>query len=90
MTQYDILNQYFGYDTFRDGQDVLIKSILEGRDALGIMPTGAGKSLCYQCGLLHSLGKKINVHSFVTGVNKYFFNNTTGSRNFFCHRAIAL
>lgn len=48
MTQYDILNQYFGYDTFRDGQDVLIKSILEGRDALGIMPTGAGKSLCYQ------------------------------------------
>lgn len=48
MTQYEILKQYFGYDTFRDGQDVLIGSILEGRDVLGIMPTGAGKSLCYQ------------------------------------------
>ena len=48
MTQYEILKQYFGYDTFRDGQDVLINSILEGRDLLGVMPTGAGKSLCYQ------------------------------------------
>lgn len=48
MTQYEILKQYFGYDTFRDGQDVLINSILEGRDVLGVMPTGAGKSLCYQ------------------------------------------
>ena len=45
MTQYEILKQYFGYDTFRDGQDVLINSILEGRDVLGVMPTGAGKSL---------------------------------------------
>lgn len=48
MTQYEILKQYFGYDTFREGQDLLIRSILEGRDVLGIMPTGAGKSLCYQ------------------------------------------
>ena len=48
MTQYEILKQYFGYDTFRDGQDVLINSILDGRDVLGVMPTGAGKSLCYQ------------------------------------------
>lgn len=48
MTQYEILKHYFGYDTFRDGQDVLIQNILEGRDVLGVMPTGAGKSLCYQ------------------------------------------
>ena len=48
MTQYEILKHYFGYDTFRDGQDMLIQSILEGRDVLGVMPTGAGKSLCYQ------------------------------------------
>lgn len=48
MTQYDILKQYFGYDTFRDGQNDLIESILNGRDVLGIMPTGAGKSMVYQ------------------------------------------
>lgn len=42
------LFEYFGYKSFRPGQQQLIDAILDGRDALGIMPTGAGKSICYQ------------------------------------------
>lgn len=48
MTKYDILQKYYGYHSFREGQEALIDHILEGKDVLGIMPTGAGKSVCYQ------------------------------------------
>ena len=48
MNQHEILKKYFGYDSFREGQEELINGILNGQDVLGIMPTGAGKSLCYQ------------------------------------------
>ena len=48
MDMYEVLKRYFGYDGFRNGQEDLIGAILSGRDVLGIMPTGAGKSICYQ------------------------------------------
>ena len=48
MDKYGILKHYFGYDSFRTGQEKLVDAILAGQDVLGIMPTGAGKSLCYQ------------------------------------------
>jgi ATP-dependent DNA helicase RecQ len=44
----EALQTYYGYDRFRAGQEKLIDAILDGRDVLGIMPTGAGKSICYQ------------------------------------------
>ncbi len=48
MNKQDVLKKYFGYSEFRDGQQRLIDTVLSGRDAFGVMPTGAGKSICYQ------------------------------------------
>lgn len=48
MDKLSVLQDYFGYTDFRDGQDRLIDAVLSGRDAFGIMPTGGGKSICYQ------------------------------------------
>lgn len=47
-TARDILKRYFGYESFREGQEELIEAVCAGRDVLGIMPTGAGKSMCFQ------------------------------------------
>ena len=43
-----VLKQYFGYDTFRPGQGAVVERLLRGEDVLSVMPTGAGKSICYQ------------------------------------------
>ncbi len=48
MDKYTLLQQYFGHSSFRPGQETLIDALLDGHDALGVMPTGAGKSMCYQ------------------------------------------
>ena len=48
MSPQEILQQFFGYSSFRKGQQEIIDAILDGKDILAVMPTGAGKSICYQ------------------------------------------
>lgn len=48
LSALEALNRYFGYDSFRPGQSGIVSAILAGHDVLGVMPTGAGKSICYQ------------------------------------------
>ena len=48
MDKRTLFKQYFGHSEFRPGQEPLVDALLSGRDALGVMPTGAGKSVCYQ------------------------------------------
>lgn len=48
LTPEEVLKKYFGYDEFRPGQKDIVDNILKGRDAFAVMPTGAGKSICYQ------------------------------------------
>ena len=48
MDKHSVLKQVFGHDEFREGQEGLINELLKGYDVLGVMPTGAGKSICYQ------------------------------------------
>lgn len=94
QTKQEILKQYFGYTAFRAGQESIIDAILEGRDAVGIMPTGAGKSLCFQVPALLLPGITLVVSPLISlmkdqvnaltqnGVNAAFLNSSLSSRQY--------
>ena len=62
----EALNRYFGYDSFRPGQSGIVSAILTGRDVLGVMPTGAGKSICYQIPAAILLGVAIVISPLIS------------------------
>lgn len=62
----DILKKYYGFHSFRKGQDEIIRSILEGQDTFAIMPTGAGKSVCYQVPSLLLYGVTIVISPLIS------------------------
>lgn len=66
MTPADILKQFFGYTSFRPGQEAVITTLLSGRDCLAIMPTGAGKSICFQIPALLMPGVTIVVSPLIS------------------------
>ena len=66
MDKYEALRTYFGHDVFRPGQEALIDGLLAGRDALGIMPTGGGKSLCYQIPALLDRGPALVISPLIS------------------------
>jgi len=93
------LKQYFGYDAFRDGQEELIDCILDGQDCLGVMPTGAGKSICFQVPSLLFSGITLVISPLISlmkdqvnaltqaGVRAAFINSSLSDRQYF--KAIA-
>lgn len=86
------LKKYFGHNKFRDGQEKIISQFLECRDVLGIMPTGAGKSVCYQIPALMSDGITLVISPLISlmndqvaalvqaGVRGAYFNSSLNER----------
>lgn len=95
MTSVDILKQYFGYETFRDGQETLIDNILAGNDVIGVMPTGAGKSMCFQIPALMMNGLTLIISPLISlmkdqvnaltqsGVAAAFINSSLNEREIY-------
>ena len=87
----DTLQKYFGYDRFRPGQQELMEALLRGQDCLAIMPTGGGKSLCYQLPALVRSGVTVVVSPLIAlmqdqvaglaknGITATFLNSTLSS-----------
>ena len=66
MNALETLKKYFGYSSFREGQEEIVNTILSGRDALAVMPTGAGKSICYQLPALMLSGITIVISPLIS------------------------
>ncbi len=66
MDKLETLKHYFGHDAFRPGQERMVDALLAGRDCLGVMPTGAGKSLCYQIPALMLTGVALVVSPLIS------------------------
>lgn len=95
MDKYIILRRYFGFSGFREGQEEIVDSILNGRDCLCVMPTGAGKSLCYQVPALKLSGTTIVISPLISlmrwqvgalleiGVSAAYINSSLESEEYF-------
>ena len=66
MEPRELLKRYFGHSAFRPGQETLIDGLLSGRDVLGVMPTGAGKSMCYQIPALAMEGMTLVISPLIS------------------------
>lgn len=66
MEKLAALKQYFGHSAFRPGQETMVDALLSGRDAFGVMPTGAGKSVCYQLPALLLLGVTLVISPLIS------------------------